>query len=114
MPHSVCIIYPTNSTKKDPFACLTLIHCPESDSSGRVHAVAPSSAKASSVSYAWSLPDPRRYRSRFLPMRWPDLVLDDWAFRRWRSKEKEGNSKAVVDEVSGRVEGIEEGEGVFV
>ena len=91
---------------------MTLIHCPESDSSGRVHAVAPSSAKASSVSYAWSLPDPRRYRSRFLPMRWPDLVLDDWAFRRWRSKEKEGNSKAVVDEVSGRVEGIEEGEGV--
>ena len=93
---------------------MTLIHCPESDSSGRVHAVAPSSAKASSVSYAWSLPDPRRYRSRFLPMRWPDLVLDDWAFRRWRSKEKEGNSKAVVVEVSGRVEGIEEGEGVFV
>ena len=37
--------------------------------------------KASPVSYAWSLPDPRRYRSRFLPMRWPDLVLDDWAFR---------------------------------
>ena len=58
--------------------------------------------KASPVSYAWSLPDPRRYRSRFLPMRWPDLVLDDWAFRRWRSKEKEGDGKRAVaaDQVS--------------
>ena len=43
---------------------------------------------SSPVSYAFSLPDPHKYRSRFLPMRWPDLVSDDWAFRRWRSEEK--------------------------
>ena len=62
-------------------------------------------ASSSPVSYAWSLPSSRTrrwYRSRFLPMRWPDLVLDDWAFRRWRSEGKVGNN-----------DGPEEGE-VFV
>ena len=61
-------------------------------------------ASSSPVSYAWSLPSRtrRRYRSRFLPMRWPDLVLDDWAFRRWRRSGGEEGS-----------DGPEEGE-VFV
>ena len=63
--------------------------------------------KASPVSYAWSLPDPRRYRSRFLPMRWPDLVLDDWAFRRWRRGGGDGGNKEEGNS------GPEEGE-VFV
>ena len=58
-------------------------------------------ASSSPVSYAWSLPSRtrRRYRSRFLPMRWPDLVLDDWAFRRWRSEGKVGNDGPEEGEV---------------
>ena len=36
--------------------------------------------------YVWMEPDKYKYRSRFLPMRWPDLVLDDMAYRRYRSQ----------------------------
>ena len=59
------------------------------------------SASSSPVSYAWSLPSRtrRRYRSRFLPMRWPDLVLDDWAFRRWRSGGDDRNNGPEEGEV---------------
>ena len=34
--------------------------------------------------YAWMEPDQNKYRSRFLPMRSPDLVNDDLAYRRFR------------------------------
>jgi hypothetical protein len=32
--------------------------------------------------YAWATPQDK-YRSRFLPMRWPDLVRDDLAYRKY-------------------------------
>ena len=32
--------------------------------------------------YAFASPDPDKYRSRFLPMRKPDLIKDDAAFRK--------------------------------
>ena len=68
-----------------------------SSSSSRAHTH--TAMSSSPVSYAFSLPDPHKYRSRFLPMRWPDLVSDDWAFRRWRSE-----GKNIVSVVGGEEE----------